>query len=81
MDIQLPTRRQYGFGERYHGFELGEGAWGMWSDGFNGQSTLDTGLGRGGQYGVHPFILVQTKKSQKYVGIYFRNANAQTPII
>lgn len=53
----------------------------MWANGANGLETPDDGRGRGGEYGVHPFILVQTRKAQEYVGIFFRNSNAQVPII
>ena len=58
MDIKLPSQRQYGFGERLRKFRLGEGAFGMWANGQNGLEDLDDGRGRGGEYGVHPFILV-----------------------
>lgn len=81
MDFVLPSRHCYGFGERQQQFELPEGAWGMWSTGSTDQSRLDPGLGRGGSYGVHPFIMVRTKNVQKYIGIYFRNSNAQVPIL
>jgi hypothetical protein len=63
------------------GFRMGEGAWGMWPNGQNGLNEPDNGRGRGGEYGMHPFILSQTKKSQQYVGIFFRNSNAQVPIL
>ena len=81
MDFELPSRHCYGFGERQQQFELPEGAWGMWSTGSTDQSRLDPGLGRGGSFGVHPFMMVRTKNVQKYVGIYFRNSNAQVPIL
>jgi alpha-glucosidase len=32
-------------------------------------------------YGVHPFALVQTKVPGEFMGIYFRNTNAASPII
>ncbi len=51
------------------------------SNGHNGLDGLDEGRGRGGEYGVHPFLLVQTRKPQEYIGLYFRNSNAQVPII
>ena len=41
----------------------------------------DTGLGRGGLSGVHPFLMVETKKARRYIGIYLRNSAAMTPII
>ena len=36
LDMVLPSRRIYGFGERSREFTLGEGTWTMWS---NGQSN------------------------------------------
>jgi len=62
MDFTLPSKRQYGFGERNHAFRLKEGAWGMWASGKN-TGERDTGRGRGGLAGVHPFLLVQTRKT------------------
>lgn len=53
----------------------------MWASGHNGLDALDEGRGRGGEYGVHPFLLVQTKKPQEYFGMYFRNSGPQVPII
>ena len=53
----------------------------MWSNGFTDQSTLDPGLGRGGSFGVHPFMMVRSKNVHRYIGIYFRNSNAQLPIL
>jgi len=80
MDFNLPSQNVYGFGERIHEFGLQEGAWNMWA---NGQaSPYDDGLsGRKGTYGVHPFVLVQGKRKDDFYGIYFRNSNAQTPIL
>ena len=74
LDIQLPSRRLYGFGERTREFALGEGTWTMWA---NGQQTpYDDGSGGKQTYGVHPFVLVQTAVPGEFMGIYFRNANA-----
>ena len=79
LDLQLPSRRIYGLGERVHEFSLQEGAWTMWA---NGQRpAYDTGEGGGNSYGVHPFALVQTKVKGEYLGIYFRNSGAQSPVI
>jgi alpha-glucosidase (family GH31 glycosyl hydrolase) len=30
---------------------------------------------------VHPFILVQGKKKDDFFGMYFKNANAQSPVL
>jgi len=30
---------------------------------------------------VNPFILVQTKNSRRFIGMFFRNSNAMTPIL
>lgn len=80
MDFNLPSQRIYGFGERIHEFALKEGAWNMWAQGQ--PSPYDDGSGRKGEYGVHPFLLVQSgKRADDFFGMYFRNANAMTPII
>jgi len=50
----------------------------MWASGQDG--TYDDGKTRGGLSGVHPFVLYQTKRGL-YMGIYFRNSNAMTPVI
>ena len=51
----------------------------MWAVGQD--QKVDDGEGRRGTYGVHPFVLVQSKNKGDYFGIYFRNSNAQQPII
>ena len=33
LDLQLPSRRIYGLGERKTNFSLGEGTWTMWANG------------------------------------------------
>jgi alpha-glucosidase (family GH31 glycosyl hydrolase) len=69
----------YGFGERMRGFDLGAGAWTMWSQ----QATGDYDDGRGGNQhaGMHPFCLIKIDKTDEFFGIFFRNANAQSPVI
>jgi alpha-glucosidase (family GH31 glycosyl hydrolase) len=79
MDFKLPSKRIYGFGERIREFNLTEGTWTMWAIGQN--SPYDDGTGRLGVYGVHPFILVQGKKKGDFFGMYFRNSNAQSPVL
>ena len=79
MDFVLPSQRLFGFGERIHEFQLTEGTWTMWAAGQN--SPYDDGTGRYGVYGVHPFVMVQGKRPHEFFGIYFRNSNAQTPIL
>lgn len=79
MDMRLPTQRIYGLGERKREFQLTEGTWTMWA---NGRETpYDDGTGGKQTYGVHPFVLTQTKTPGQFTGIYFRNSNAQSPII
>ena len=58
IDLQLPTNKVYGLGERTHEFELGEGAWTMWSTGRH--TEYDDGTGGKQSSGVHPFALVQS---------------------
>jgi hypothetical protein len=53
----------------------------MWANSQSLNNQSDDGLGRGGQQGVHPFLLFKSSQNQQYVGMYFRNANAQLPII
>lgn len=79
MDLQLPSQKIYGLGERNREFTLSEGTWTMWA---NGQETPhDDGSGSKQTYGVHPFALVQTKTKTQFMGIFFRNSNAMSPII
>ena len=74
IDLQLPSQRIYGLGERNREFTLGEGTWTMWA---NGQETpYDDGTGGKQTYGVHPFALIQTAVEGEYMGIFFRNSNA-----
>jgi len=56
MDINLPSRRIYGLGERTTNFSLGEGTWTMWASGQ--QNGPDDGTGGKQSAGVHPFVLV-----------------------
>jgi alpha-glucosidase (family GH31 glycosyl hydrolase) len=81
MDFALPTNQVTGFGERITSHRLGDGAWGMWGSGTTDEDMTDNARGRGGKHGVHPFLLVRSTQAQKYIGMYFRNANAQLPII
>jgi hypothetical protein len=80
MDFNIHSDELHGFGERLTTHKLKEGAWGMWSTSHTDPLNHDNGLGRGGQHGVHPFLLVKNHNLQ-YTGVYFRNANAQLPII
>jgi hypothetical protein len=73
MDFVLPSQRMFGFGERIREFQLGEGTWTMWAIGQN--SPYDDGSGRLGVYGVHPFILIQGKQKNDFIGMFFRNSN------
>ena len=80
MDYILPSNRVYGLGDRVHEFRLDEGAFTMWASGQD--AKYDDGRGRGGLSGVHPFVLVQSaKNARRYIGIFFRNANAMTPVL
>ena len=79
IDLQLPSRRIYGMGERVREFTLTEGAWTMWANGQNPQ--YDTGYGAGNSYGVHPFALVQSKAMGEFFGIYFRGSSAMSTVV
>jgi alpha-glucosidase (family GH31 glycosyl hydrolase) len=51
----------------------------MWA---SGQVPFaDDGKGRSGLSGVHPFVMFQGKESRRYVGIFFRNSAAMTPVL
>ena len=51
----------------------------MWANG--ARNGVDDG--KGGKQGssVHPFILVQSATKGEFLGIYFRNSNAMSPVI
>lgn len=51
----------------------------MWAKGQD--SPHDDGKGGKGVYGVHPFILVQSKTPGDYFGMFFKNSNAQSPLL
>jgi hypothetical protein len=51
----------------------------MWANDHH-QGNDDGSGGMAGQ-GVHPFALVQSKQSGIYFGMFFRNSNAQSPIV
>lgn len=55
----------------------------MWADGLkDGQSSqTDSGYGGKQTFGVHPFALVETQTKGKWMGIFFRNTNAMSPVI
>ena len=79
MDFKLPSQRIFGLGERNREFLLEEGTWTMWAVGK--ETPYDDGTGGLQTYGVHPFALVQTGTKGQYMGIYFRNTNAASPVI
>ena len=79
LDLQIPSQRIYGLGERSREFSLEPGTWTMWANGRN--ESYDDGTGGKQTYGVHPFALVQTQSKTEWMGIFFRNANAQSPVI
>ena len=43
LDLQLPSQRIYGLGERQHEFTIGEGTWTMWAN--DGEANYDSGNG------------------------------------
>jgi alpha-glucosidase len=77
--MKVPTAHIYGFGERMRGFELGRGAWTMWSQGADGE--YDDGRGGKQLAGMHPFCLIKASSSDEFFGIFFRSTNAQAPIV
>jgi alpha-glucosidase (family GH31 glycosyl hydrolase) len=79
MDLKIPSWNVYGFGDRYTEFKLLPGAYNMWASGKDPQA--DNGKGRGGLSGVHPFVMFETNQKRRFVGLFFRNSAAMTPII
>jgi alpha-glucosidase (family GH31 glycosyl hydrolase) len=80
IDFMLPSQNIFGFGERTREFKLGQGTWTMWANGQDSQ--YDDGKGMKQSYGVHPFALIQTSdKPGQFMGIWFRNTNAMSPVI
>lgn len=77
--MKIGEAKVYGFGERMRGFDLGQGAWTMWSQ--EGTGEYDDGRGGKQQAGMHPFALIKIDNSDEFFGIFFRNTNAQSPII
>lgn len=58
IDMLLPSRRLYGFGERKGTFTLKEGTWTMWATSpGDGPAEFDDGTGGKQTYSVHPFLL------------------------
>jgi len=74
LDLNLPSQRIYGLGERNHEFGLEEGTWTMWAN--DKKPEYDEGTGGKGTQGVHPFALVQSATPNVFFGIFFRNTNA-----
>lgn len=79
VDFKVPTAFIYGFGERDTSFQLGRGAWTMWSQGEHAE--FDDGRGGKQLAGMHPFCLIKANQSDEFFGIFFRSSNAQAPII
>jgi len=75
----VPSAYIYGFGERETSFQLGRGAWTMWSQGEHAE--YDDGRGGAQLAGMHPFCLIKANQSDEFFGIFFRSSNAQAPII
>ena len=51
----------------------------MWSR--DDQSSYDDGTGGKQSMGVHPFALIQTANPGEFFGLFFRNSNAQSPVL
>lgn len=79
IDMKIPSGHIYGFGEREANFELGPGAWTMWSQ--DAKAEFDSGYGGKQLAGMHPFCLIKSNSSDEFFGIFFRSSNAQSPII
>jgi len=51
----------------------------MWANGRD--NMYDDGAGGKQSYGVHPFLLVQSASKGDFFGMFFRNSNAQSPVV
>ena len=43
--------------------------------------SFDDGSGGKQGYGIHPFVMIQGFEKGDFFGIFFRNANAQSPLL
>ena len=77
--MKVPSDKIYGFGERETSFQLGRGAWTMWSQ--SDHAEVDDGRGGKQLAGMHPFCLIKAEQSDEFIGIFFRSSNAEAPII
>ena len=77
---KLTSDKIYGFGERTHDFELGEGIFTMWS--FDSSGTkYDDGKGGMNQYSHQPIGLHKTRFKNLWLGFVFMNTNAQDVVL
>ena len=71
----ISTNDIYGFGERSHELNLGDGKFTLWP---NDTGGIPEDMGDGGYnlYGIHPLGIHRTNKST-FIGLLFNNINAQ----
>jgi len=73
---ELTSDYIYGFGERTHNFQLGQGLYTIWTQDSIGTS-YDKGIGGGNQYSHQPIALHKTKYQNLWLGFVFLNTNDQ----
>ena len=71
----VSTNDIYGFGERYHELNLGDGKYTMWPNDTGGIHE-DKGDGGYNAMGIHPLGFHRTSKNT-FIGLLFNNINAQ----
>jgi len=75
IGIRIPSQIIFGLGQHNAKFLLSEGNWTMWNRDRNG-SPIASGQGDTQSYGTHPFLMAKTT-SNKFIGLFFYNSNAQ----
>ena len=75
----LTTNDIFGFGERYHDLNLGDGIYTIWPNDSHGIHE-DIGIGGDNLMGHHP-IGFHKSKNGNFLGIIFNNVNAQDLLI
>ena len=75
----ITTNDVYGFGERAHELNLGDGKFTMWPNDTGGLHE-DQGNGGYNAMGIHPLGFHKTAKSS-FIGLLFNNINAQDLVI
>ncbi len=80
FDTNLQTSRVFGLGERCAHFALPPGLYTLWNHGQ--PNPFDDGVNGGKNlYGSHPVYVTQLRDKSKFLGVYFKNSNAQDVLV